>query len=65
MERERQVLNRNKHFHKRAKDMLEVDKWIVEVAKSFNVSKVFIEDLIKKVKKLLTEFRDKLYLILD
>ncbi|WP_231961150.1 MULTISPECIES: hypothetical protein [Sulfolobaceae] len=45
--------------------MLEVDKWIVEVAKSFNVSKVFIEDLIKKVKKLLTEFRDKLYLILD
>ncbi|TRM75538.1 hypothetical protein DJ528_09270 [Sulfolobus sp. B5] len=58
-------MNRNKHFHKRAKDMLEADKWIVEVAKSFNVSKVFIEDLIKKVKKLLTEFRDKLYLILD
>ncbi|AOL16560.1 hypothetical protein BFU36_07465 [Sulfolobus sp. A20] len=63
------ILSRD--FHKKAKNILEdsvkkVGKWIVDTAKLFNVSAVFLEDLdnmIKKVKRLPVDFRDRLYLI--
>ncbi|MCY0860794.1 MAG: RNA-guided endonuclease TnpB family protein [Sulfolobaceae archaeon] len=65
------ILNRIRSFHKKAKNILEdfarkVGKWVVEVANSLNVSAIFLEDLnnmIKRVKKLPNEFRDKLYLM--
>ncbi|QKR00339.1 IS200/IS605 family element transposase accessory protein TnpB [Metallosphaera tengchongensis] len=65
------ILNRVRSYHRKARDVLEdsakkVGKWIAEVAESFNVSAIFLEDLnnlIKNVKKLPSEFRDRLYLV--
>ncbi|QKR00690.1 IS200/IS605 family element transposase accessory protein TnpB [Metallosphaera tengchongensis] len=67
----KRVLNRIRSYHRKARNILEdsarkVGKWIVEVANLLNVSAIFLEDLnnlIKRVKKLPGQFRDKLYLM--
>ncbi|TRM77416.1 transposase, partial [Sulfolobus sp. A20-N-F8] len=58
------ILNRIRSSYRKAKNVLEdsareVGKWVVDIAKSFNVPAIFLEDLnnlIKIVKKLPTEF---------
>ncbi|QKR01081.1 IS200/IS605 family element transposase accessory protein TnpB [Metallosphaera tengchongensis] len=58
-------------YHKKPRNVLEdsarkIGKWIVEIAKSFNVLAILLEDLndlIKSVKKRSPRFRDKLYLM--
>jgi IS605 OrfB family transposase len=58
-------------LHRKATRILEdfakkTGKWVVEIAKMYNVSAIFIEDLnnmIKNVSKLGKPFRDKLYLM--
>ncbi|MCY0860058.1 MAG: hypothetical protein OWQ54_06460 [Sulfolobaceae archaeon] len=49
------ILNRVRHFNKKAKNILEdsarkVGKWIIEVANSLNVSVIFLEDLNNLIK---------------
>ena len=59
------------HFHAKAKRIMEdfarkVEKWVVKVAKDFVVDVIKLENLrnmIKLVKGLPSEFRDRLYLM--
>ncbi|BFI76473.1 hypothetical protein YN1HA_25710 [Sulfurisphaera ohwakuensis] len=59
------------HFHAKAKRIMEyfarkVGKWVVKVAKDFVVDVIKLENLrnmIKRVKGLPSEFRDRLYLM--
>ncbi|AOL16554.1 hypothetical protein BFU36_07420 [Sulfolobus sp. A20] len=51
---------RIRDFHKKAR---KIGKWVVDTAKSLNVSAIFLEDLNNMIKRLPVEFRDKLYSI--
>ena len=65
------ILHRVRHFHAKTKRIMEdfarkVGKWVVDVAKMYNVNVIKLENLknlIKHVDKLSLEFRDRLYLM--
>jgi IS605 OrfB family transposase len=67
----KRIRERFLYFHRKAKRVLEdfgkkTGKWVVEVAKSYGASAIFLEDLnnmIKNVNKLAKSFHDKLYLM--
>ncbi|QXJ31248.1 Transposase [Saccharolobus shibatae] len=67
----KRIMARISHFHEKVKRIMEdfaekVGKWVVEIAEDFKANVIKLErltNLVKRVKDLPSEFRDKLYLM--
>ncbi|BFH72237.1 RNA-guided endonuclease TnpB family protein [Sulfurisphaera javensis] len=67
----KRILNRIRHFHTRARNILidfarKVGKWVIDEAIKFSVNYIVLERLnrmISRVKELKKDFRDRLYLM--